>query len=247
MANTATRNPGIDAYPQRIQRYPFVPWKRLKPEIRWTQGEHIFTSGGTGSGKTTVSGELLPRRKLVAVCVSKGADKTLTGPYFKDYEIIRRWSQRGSHERVLLWPANGKTIQETRKAKQEIFREMFDSVLLHIGHWCIDIDELHYMAESLQLDQEITDLEEQGRSFDISIFGNTQRPAGIPLAVYVNAAMAFLFQTQEEYDVRRLGRLANRHTNAKEMMENIQRLSTHEFTFLDKSGRIPPCRSIVER
>ena len=123
----------------------------------------------------------------------------------------------------------------------------FDDVLLHRGHWCVAVDETHYMTESLKLEDEITDMLEQGRSFDISMWNNTQRPAGIPLAVYVNSTHGFFFLTQEEYDVRRLGRMINRHTNIKEMMANIQRLDEHEFIYLDKTGGIPPVRSIVER
>jgi hypothetical protein len=246
-AKTRERSPGIDAYPERVARYPFVRWGKLKPAIVWKQGQHALTVGGTGSGKTTVMGEMLPRRSLAAVDVSKGADKTLTGPYFKDYETIRRWPPPSGKERVMLWPANGKTIAETRKNKQTVFQKQFDDVLLHRGHWCIAIDETHYMAESLGLERELTDMLEQGRSFDISMWNNTQRPAGIPLSVYVNSLHGFFFLTQEEYDVRRLGRMINRHTNIKEMMANIQRLDEHEFVYLDKTGGIPPVRSIVER
>lgn len=209
----------------------------------------VVCVGGTGSGKTTISGELLPRRKLVVVCVSKGADATLTGPYFKEYELIRKWPPDSDQQRVMLWPLPGKTIAETKPKKAAVFRDMFDDVLLRRGHWCIDVDETHYMADTLNLKGEITDVLEQGRSFEISMWNNTQRPAGIPLAVYVNSLHGFFFQTQEEYDVQRLGRIINKHTNSHEMMANIQRLDydAHEFIYMDKTGRIPPVRSIVER
>lgn len=246
-ARTAQRAPnGVDAYPDRVARYPFVRWSRLAQEIVWRQGQHWLNVGGTGSGKSTVSGVMLPRRTNVVVCVSKGEDSTLTGPLFKEYERIRKWPGPADKPRVMLWPPNGKTIAETRKLKQEIFRNMFDTILLHTGHWCIDIDEEHYMVESLGLEQEVTDTLEQGRSFGITLMDNTQRPAGIPLATYVNSMHACLFQTQEEYDVRRLSRMNNKHTNIKEMMANIQRLDEHEFVYLDKTGRIPPVRSIIE-
>jgi hypothetical protein len=232
--------------PERLSRYPFVPWRRLKPAIQWKQGQHVLTVGGTGSGKTTVAGELLPRRSLVCVCVSKGEDPTLTGPYFAEYEIIRKWPPQDDQQRVMLWPLPGKTIAETKPKKAAIFRTMFDDVLLHKGHWCIDIDEIHYMSSTLKLEGEITDMLEQGRSFGISIWSNTQRPAGIPLSVYVNSTHGFFFLTQEEYDVQRMGRMINRHTNTREMIANIQRLDPHEFVYLDKTGEIPPVRSIVE-
>lgn len=229
-----------------IRRYAFVVWRRLKPAIRWLQGQHALTVGGTGSGKTTVSGELLPRRSLVVVCVSKGGDRVLSGPYFEEYRLIRKWPGPSDEKRVMLWPLPSKTISETREAKAVVFRNMFDDILLRRGLWCVDIDETHYMSETLRLSGEITDMMEQGRSMDISMWNNTQRPAGIPLSVYVNSAHGFFFRTQEEYDVQRLGRLINRHTTIREMMANIQRLDDHEFIYMDKSGRIPPVRSIVE-
>jgi hypothetical protein len=178
-------------------------------------------------------------------------DEIFAGPYYRDYETIARWPPpRQSVERVLLRPPNAKTIKETSALKSAVFRKMFDDVLLRRGHWCIDIDEEHYMCETLGLAREITDILEQGRSALISMWNNTQRPAGIPLATYVNSSHAFLFQSQEEYDVQRLGKMRNRHTNTKEMMANIEQLdsfNSHEFIYLDRSGRIPPVRSIVDR
>jgi hypothetical protein len=232
-----------------LRRYPFVPWERLKPSIVWKQGQMVVAVGGTGSGKTTVSGELLPRRSLVVVCVSKGVDEVLSGPYFSEYEITRKWPPPVGKERVMLWPSPQKTIAETKAHKQATFRKMFDDILLHRGHWCIDVDETHYMSESLRLSGEITDTLEQGRSHGISMWNNTQRPAGIPLAVYVNSTHGFFFQTQEEYDLQRLSRMINRHTHIKEMALNLQHLDpdAHEFIYLDKTGRIPPVRSVVQK
>jgi hypothetical protein len=232
--------------PPVLRKYPFVAWERLKPAIQWKQGQHSLAVGGTGSGKSTLSGEMLPRRKLVVVCVSKGMDPIFDGPYFSEYVTIGKWSEKKKGQtRLILRPRNQKTIEETREHKTPIFREMFDSVLLKEGYWCIDIDETHYMCERLKLSGEVTDMMEQARSADISMWNNTQRPAGIPLAVYVNSMHGYFFLTQEEYDVQRLGRMANKHTNAKELIANIQRLDPHEFVYIDKTGRIPPCRSMV--
>jgi hypothetical protein len=230
----------------QLRKYPFVAWERLKPAIQWKQSQHVVAIGGTGSGKSTLSGELLPRRKLVVVCVSKGMDEIFQGPYFTEYDTIAKWSARKKdQEHVLLRPANQKTIELTRTHKTDIFRECFDSILLKEGYWCIDIDESHYLCERLKLGGEVADLMEQGRSAHISVWNNTQRPAGIPLAIYVNSMHGFFFLTQEEYDLQRLSRMGNKHTNVKELSANIQNLDTHEFVYIDKTGRIPPCRSIV--
>lgn len=233
-----------------LRKYPFVAWERLKPIISWKQGQHVFCCGGTGSGKSTVAGEFLPLRERVVVCVSKGKDPIFEGPYYSEYKTIRKWPPGRNETRVLLRPPNGESLIKTRVIKQEVFRKMFDDVLLHKGDWCIDIDEEHYMCDALQLHREVTDILEQGRSAGISLWNNTQRPADIPLATYVNSSHAFLFSSQEEYDVKRLGRMANKHTSAAEMMANLSALDsfqTHEFIYLDRSGRVPPVRSIVTR
>lgn len=230
----------------RLLRYPFIGWERLKPNIVWKQGQHCVSVGGTGSGKSTLSGELLPRRKQVVVFVSKGMDEIFEGPYFSAYETIPLWKKRKQGmDRVLLRPANQKTITATREHKTDVFRECMDSILLEEGFWCIDVDETHYVSERLKLGGEIADILEQGRSAHISMWNNTQRPSGIPLAVYVNSSHGFFFRTQERYDLDRLGRLKNKHTNAKELMANIDALDDHEFVYIDRSGRIPPCRSMV--
>lgn len=192
----------------------------------------------------------MPLRSQVVVCVSKGMDPIFEGPYYKDYETVTKWPPGRNKDRVLLRPPNASSIVETRVRKQEIFRTMFDDVLLHRGRWCIDVDEEHYMVDSLGLGREITDILEQGRSAGISLWNNTQRPAGIPLATYVNSTLGFFFQSQEDYDVKRLGSIRNKHTNPSEMMYNIERLdsfNSHEFVFIDRTGRIPPVRSIVDR
>jgi len=230
----------------QLRKYPFVAWDRLKPAIVWKQGQHVVTVGGTGSGKSTVSGELLPRRKQVVVFVSKGMDEIFEGPYFSAYEEITTWAKRKSgQDRVLLRPANLKTITATRENKSVVFRDCMDSILLKEGFWCIDVDETHYVSERLKLGGEIADILEQGRSAHISMWNNTQRPSGIPLAVYVNSAHGFFFLTQEKYDLDRLGQMKNKHTNTKELIANIEALDEHEFVYIDKSGRIPPCRSMV--
>jgi hypothetical protein len=231
-----------------LRQYPFVAWETLKPHIRWEQGQHVFCCGGTGSGKSTVAGEFLGKRAQVVVCVSKGMDPIFEQAPYNTYDTIATWPPPRNRPRVLLRPRNGKTIALTRAIKQQVFSHMFDDILLHRGNWCIDIDEEHYMAESLGLKREITDMLEQGRSAGISLWNNTQRPAGIPLATYVNSTHAFLFQSQEEYDVRRLGAMATKFTNADELKMNIDQLDSyrlHEFIYLDRTGVIPPVRSIV--
>ena len=146
----------------------------------------------------------------------------------------------------MVWPKNQKTVKETREAKRELFTEVFNDVLLHRGHYCLALDEVHYLS-NLGLDAEMEDLEEQGRSFGISIWGNTQRPADIPLAFYANALHGFFFMTQEAYDLKRLGRIRNKFTNPNQLQYNLERLDHHEFVYVDRLGKIPPVRSVVER
>lgn len=228
------------------RKYPFITWDRFLRAFIWLQGQHVLVVGGSGSGKTTLAGALLLRRSHVVVCVSKGMDPTFAKPPYSEFVTYRDWPPKHQDRRVMLWPDKGKDIIETREKKKRVFMKAFDSILLHEGGWCIDIDELHYMADSLRLEPQITDLEEQGRSAGITIWGNTQRPASIPLACYTNAMHAFFYLTQEDYDVRRLGSIRNRHTNPKELMANIERLQPHECVYIDRTGRVPPIRTRVD-
>lgn len=229
-----------------VHRFPFVPWSRLAKALDWRQGQHLLTVGGTGSGKTTLVGQLLPRRSHVVVCVSKGKDPAFAHPPYSSFERITDWPPKDRQTRVLLWPKNGKDVPETQDIKRRVFSHTFDTILLHEGGWCIDIDELHYISKTLRLERWVVDLEEQGRSADITIVGNTQRPAEIPIACYTNASHAFFFLTQEEYDVKRLGSMRNVHTNAREVAANIGVLGPHEFIYIDRSGRVPPVRSKLD-
>lgn len=231
---------------KEFTQYPFVPWHVLEPKIVWHQGQHVLCVGGTGSGKTTLAARMLKRRSHVVVTVSKGTDPTFKREY-AGYEVIRDWPPpREYMHRVLLWPENKETARDTRENKKRVFRRTFDRILLHEGGWCISIDEMHYMGDTLNLEPEITDLFEQGRSAGISLWGNTQRPAGIGLAPYVNASHAFFYLSQEEYDVRRLASMAKRGTTAAELEANIRHLREHEFVYVDRYGNIPPVRSKLE-
>jgi hypothetical protein len=43
--------------------------------------------------------------------------------------------------------------------------------------------------------------------------------------------------------------MANKHSNAKELAANLDVLdsyASHEFIYIDRTGKIPPVRSIVE-
>lgn len=223
-----------------------MSWRELAPRIEWSQGQHVLCVGGTGSGKSTLMGVMLRRRRLVVVTVSKGYDETLDGPLFKGYEVYRTWPPKKRHEKVLLWPPNGSDAKETRQIKHDTFSECMNDILLHVGYWCIAMDEVHYMSDSLRLETEVTDLEEQGRSFHISLWANTQRPASIPLACYVNAAHGFFFLSQEDYDLKRLGQIRNKFTDPAQLKWNLEQLDPHEFVYIDRSGKVPPVRSIVE-
>lgn len=205
----------------------------------WKQGQHVVVSGGTGSGKTMLARSILQERikrgGFVIVFVSKlNPDKTI----LEQYKGFTRWTEfkknPGPHEsKVLLWPdTKGKSAREALPIQKKVFGDAFDG-LSKVGKWTVLIDEGLYTCapEFLNLAQPLAMAHALGRSSHLTLITNTQRPSHLPLIIYGSASAAFVAQTPEDVDMRRLANLSARQSS-KALGERIKQLPRHEFLFI---------------
>lgn len=206
----------------------------------WEQGQHIVVSGPTGSGKSTIGRHLdeirIHKGGHVVVFIAKFvADKTITNEY-AGWKRWSTWNDRPSprDNRILLWPdvTKAKTIPEKREIQREAFRDAINKIMDR-GHQTVDFDEGLYMCNPMYMNlaSEISLMHEQGRSANITVITKMQRPANVPLVVYGSAAHAFLGQSREANDQKRLAELGG-SVNSKELIGRLSKQDTHDFTWV---------------
>lgn len=203
-------------------------------EVQWRQGEHVFISGPTGSGKTTLAKSLLEKRSHVIGFAVKAKDKTLTTDY-ADWSFIEDISEiEGWMNRVMIWvkPKRKETADEWRARQQLSFKRAFD-LLLKTGGWAIFNDELAYMSNPKfgGVGAQIEMMHYIGRSAGLSVLSLAQRPVFVPLAVISNASHAYVAQTHMGEDLKRLANLGG--VDAKRLAYEVMSLdSRHDFVYI---------------
>lgn len=207
----------------------------------WKQGEHVFISGPTKSGKSTLARHIVQIRidrggHVVVFCMKPLPDPTIITEY-KDFTRWKKWRKHvGRNDRkILLWPDVSKA-KGNRKVilnmQSEIFQEAIDSVN-SAGHWTVQVDEGLYMTASdfLGMSGDLAMGNQIGRSGNLTYVTLTQRPAHIPVVVYGSAAHAFVGRTREQGDVKRLSELGPKE-GSRVLASRISGLKRHEFLWL---------------
>jgi hypothetical protein len=189
--------------PVRIQN---VPWRGFYEYFSraFRQGDHVSLIGSTGCGKTTLAFYgLLPIREYVAVLATKPKDRQLSSLIGNEgYVKIRKWPPELWDHRVLLWP-NATHVTDT--INQAVVFSNCLTTIYETGAWCVYIDELHYMIDTLKMERLLSMLWQQGRSIDISLVASMQRPAKVPLLAYTQATHLFFWRCNDEADLKRIG------------------------------------------
>lgn len=193
---------------------PALAWPEFLGAFDWRQGEHVTLLGPTGTGKTTCAVQLLHRRAYVVAVGTKPKDSTFD--YLRRHEGFRVVPKLppvvNKPTRVIVWP-KVRTLERTAKvAVADSIRHAMNAAYV-AGGWCMFMDELSYLSNTLNLRPEMSDLWDQGRAMDVSIIGTSQRPRHIPLQAYSAATHLFLWHNPDGRDRDRLGELSGVDTD----------------------------------
>ena len=204
-----------------------IPWETFYNGWQWKQGEHVAIIGPTGCGKTTLLLGILPKREYVCIFGTKPVDPTLKAlQNSRGYVRMREWSSLdpSMYPKRILWPAADK-LRESAILQRGEFIHALESIY-HEGGWCVAIDELWYVTQTLKLTQEVKTYLQQARSLKISLVCATQRPACVPLEIYDQSTYLFLFRDNDERNLKRLSGIG--WLSAKLIQNTVARLPLHD-------------------
>lgn len=225
-----------------LSAYDTVTWEDFTSTFRWRQGEHLLVVKPTGGGKSTLLGALLPFQKAsaIVVLVTKVYDETLIKQFPKreGWYRVEEWPPPRYADKVLLWPRPGKTVRETVLIQRRVFRDALDRIFLERG-WTVVFDEEHYVCETLGLSAEVAMFHHQGRSSGLTVVDGIQRPKYVPLITFSSATHAFIGNTTDRDDLKRLADLGG--VDAKVLAQEAMSLDYYEFLYVPARvrGRSP--------
>lgn len=207
----------------------------------WDQGEHVLITGPTGSGKTTLSRHIveqrIQRRGFVMKFVTKLTNDETIRREYKGWTRWDKWKRfpTRSDNRVLLWP-HTERIRTGIMAKRDLQRKVFEDALdrlSEIGKWTLDLDEGLYTVNNvfLNLGEQVSLLQQQGRSGELTIVTLAQRPSHMPLVVYESASHAFVGRARTSGDRQRLAELSGQE-ELDTLSTRIRHQGKHDFTWI---------------
>lgn len=209
---------------------------------RWQQGEHIFTNGQTGSGKSELLSRLLAdpwsrnRKKYSTLFVTKPRDPLFKSPYVDGFERQQAFYPQAHTSKVMLSAPRGDSTRQDVGNQHAIFRDALDTIYAQ-GGWTVGIDETYWMNRELALGNDISRIAYMGRALGVTGIFNTQRPSHIPVLIPQSATHAFLGKMGRREDVNRVAELGGDYHETLAAVNSLR--SKHDFVYLDTQGDLP--------
>lgn len=236
----------------REGRLLYFPWDAHIGSLEWEPGEHTIVIGPTGKGKSTLVTSLLVYRELrnahVLVIATKAMNSfsnlTPDSPFQtqrqleshpRGYYLTPTWKMGmiEDHQRIVLWvPYIGTgSVMDQRNESEAALQDVMSQ-----GGFTVYIDELRWFVDRMKLKDWVVDLWTQGRELGISAIGSTQRPVWVTRDVYANSTHFYIWGTEDEEDLRRLGGIGGMDNKA--VRRAVASLQGHNCLYINAKRKI---------
>lgn len=216
----------IDADPSSPA--PIVGWDDFIADFvpAWKQGEHVSIVGPTGQGKSVLGLALVKARAR-----ARDADTVVFGTKPRDrtldklgWPVVTEWPPNYGENQVIVWPAYGDPDDAAirqEKAFRPVMRRIFKD-----GNRTVYIDEVSDFHERMGLTNLLNEYWKMGRSNGLTFVAATQRPRGVPRAMFSEPSWLFFFRTPDEDELKRVSEIGG---DTKLVKEIVRRLDPHQF------------------
>jgi hypothetical protein len=211
----------------------------------YEKGEHVSLIGPTGSGKTTLSYQLLQHTATTenpaVVLVMKPKDFTVK--HFSKqagYRTVPVWPptpsiwQPGKKPGYVLWPKHSFDPDVDDERHYGIFRHaILDSY--RRGNRIIFADEAYSLVNELGLERELITIWSKGRSMNTGLWAATQKPTHVPLWMYSQPEHLFLAYDPDRRARERFSEIGG--VDPDLVKSTVMELAKHEWLYIHRAQR----------